>query len=175
MNPDWEPLTTEDLLDDSDHSSESMDLLTSEEEPDEEEYYTNSDEGYPDIQRVLTYPACLTEDGGVERIGPVEVLSEADPNWNQWDQDQWFAHRSDSDYKGRTCAYTAASSSIPASTKDSWEWRGSCCLVRVHRQARQTSIYPDMEGRYLARFHGIPHEKDLCDTCGTEEAFESCD
>ena len=38
MNPDWEPLTAEDLLHDSDHSSESMDLLTSEEEPDEEEY-----------------------------------------------------------------------------------------------------------------------------------------
>ena len=37
MNPDWEPLTTEDLLHDSDHSSESMDLLTSEEEPDEED------------------------------------------------------------------------------------------------------------------------------------------
>ena len=37
MNPDWEPLTTDDLLHDSDHSSESMDLLTSEEEPDEEE------------------------------------------------------------------------------------------------------------------------------------------
>ena len=116
MNPDWEPLTAEDLLHDSDHSSESMDLLTSEEEPDEEEYYTNSEEGYPDIQRVLTYPARLTDDGGVERIGPVEVLSEADSNWNQWDPNQWFAHRSDSDCKGRTCAYTAASSSIPAST-----------------------------------------------------------
>ena len=70
-----------------------MDLLTSEEEPDEEEYNTNSEEGYPYIQRVLTYPARLTDDGGVERIGPVEVLSEADPNWNQWDQDQCFAHR----------------------------------------------------------------------------------
>ena len=112
MNPDWEPSTAQDLLHDSDHSSESMDLLTSEEEPDEEEYYTNSEEGFPNIQRVSTYPARLTEDGGVERIGPVEVISESDPNWNQWDQDQWFAHRSDSDYKGRACAYTAASSLI---------------------------------------------------------------
>ena len=148
MNPDWEPLTAEDLLHDSDRSSESMDLLTSEEEPDEEEYYTNSEEGYPDIQRVLTYPARLTDDGGVERIGPVEVLSEADPNWNQWDQDQWFAYRSDSDYKGRTCAYTAASSSIPASAKDSWEWRGSCCLVRVHRHL--VDVYLPRHGRKIS-------------------------
>ena len=112
MNPDWAPLTAQDLLHNSDVSSESVELLTSEEEPDEEEYYTNSEEGFPDIQRALTYPARLTDDGGVERIGPVEVLSEADPNWHQLDQDQWFAHRSDSDYKGRACAYTAASSSI---------------------------------------------------------------
>ena len=48
----------------------------------------NSEEGFPNIERVSTYPAHLTEDGGVERIGPVEVISEADPNWNQWDQDQ---------------------------------------------------------------------------------------
>ena len=130
MNSDWAPLTAQDLLHDSDRSSESVELITSEEEPDEEEYYTNSEDGFPFIERVSTYPARLTEDGGVERIGPVEVISEADPNWNQWDQDQWFgSHRSDSDYKGRACAYTAASSSTPASTKDSWEcWRGSCCL-----------------------------------------------
>ena len=67
------------------------------------------------------YPARLTEDGGVERIGPVEVISERDPNWNQWDQDHWFAYHSDSDYKERACAYTAASSSRSASAKDSWE------------------------------------------------------
>ena len=123
-------MTAQDPLHESDHSSESVELITSEEEPDEEEYVTNSEEGFPFIERVSTYPARLTEDGGVERIGPVEVISEADPNWNQWGQDQWFAHHSDSDYKERACAYTAASSSIPASTKDSWEWRGSCCLVR---------------------------------------------
>ena len=102
---------------------------------------TRIQDGSPFIERVSTYPARLTEDGGVERIGPVEVISEADPHWNQWDQD-WFAHRSDSDYKGRTCAYIAASSSIPASAKDSWEWRGSCCLVRVHRQARRCLFTP---------------------------------
>ena len=135
-----------------------MDLLTSEEEPDEEEYNTNSEEGYIDIQRVLTYPARLTDDGGVECIGPVEVLSEADPNWNQWDQDQWFAHRSDS-YKGRTCAYTAASSSIPASTKDSWEWRGSCCLVRVHRQARRCLFTPTWKEDIWQVFSVYPTRK----------------
>ena len=106
----------------SDDSSQSVELLPSEEELDEEEYYTNSEEGFPNIQRVSTYPARLTEEGGVERIGPVEVISEADPSWQQLDQDQWFAHRSDSDYKVRACAHTAASISLPASTKDSWEW-----------------------------------------------------
>ena len=169
MNPDWEPLTAEDLLHDSDHSSEPMDLLTSEEEPDEEEYYTNSEEGYPDIQRVLTYPARLTDDGGVERIGPVEVLSEADPNWNQWDQDQWFAHRSDSDYKGRTCAYTAASSSIPASTKDSWEWRGSCCLVRVHRQARRCLFTPTWKEDIWQGFTVFPTRKTYVTPVGQKK------
>ena len=169
MNPDWEPLTTEDLLHDSDHSSESMDLLTSEEEPDEEEYYMNSEEGYPDIQTVLTYPACLTDDGGVERIGPVEVLSEADPNWNQWDQDQWFAHRSDSDYKGRTCAYTAASSSIPASAKDSWEWRGSCCLVRVHRQPRRCLFTPTWKEDIWQGFTVFPTRKTYVTPVGQKK------
>ena len=99
INPEWAPLTAQDLLHHSDDSSESMELLPSEEEPDEEEYYTHSEEGFPKIQRVSTYPARLTHDGGVERIGPVEVMSEADPNWHQLDQDQWFAHRSDSDYQ----------------------------------------------------------------------------
>ena len=131
MNPDWAPLTAQDLLDNADRSSDSVELITSEEEPDEEEYNTNSEDGFPFIERVSAYPARLTEDGGVEHIGPVEIISERDPNWNQWDQDHWFAYHSDSDYKERACAYTAASSSISASAKDSWEWRGSCCLVRV--------------------------------------------
>ena len=148
MNSDWAPLTAQDLLDNADRSSDSVELITSEEEPDKEEYNTNSEDGFPLIERVSTYPARLTEDGGVERIGPVEVISEADPHWNQWDQDQWFAHRSDLDYKERTCAYTPASSSIPASTKDSWEWRGSCCLVRVHRQARRC-LYLPRHGRKI--------------------------
>ena len=169
MNPDWEPLTAEDLLHNSDHSSESMDLLTSEEEPDEEEYNTNSEEGYPDIQRVSAYPARLTDDGGAERIGPVEVLSEADPNWNQWDQDQWFAHRSDSDCKGRTCAHTAASSSIPASTKDSWEWRGSCCLVRVHRQARRCLFTPTWKEDIWQGFTVYPTRKTYVTPVGQKK------
>ena len=42
MNPDWAPLTAQDLLHRSDDSSDSVELLTSEEEPEEEEYYTNS-------------------------------------------------------------------------------------------------------------------------------------
>ena len=58
MNPDWAPLTAQDLLHNSDASSESVELLTSEEEPDEEEYHTSSEEGFPNIQRVLTYSAC---------------------------------------------------------------------------------------------------------------------
>ena len=49
MNPDWAPLTAQDLLHNSDDSSESAELLPSEEEPDEEECYTNSDEGFPNI------------------------------------------------------------------------------------------------------------------------------
>ena len=34
--------------------------MTSEEEPDEEEYYTNSEEGFPNIERVLTYPVGIS-------------------------------------------------------------------------------------------------------------------
>ena len=144
MNPDWAPLTAHDLLHHSDDSSDSVELLTSEEEPTEEEHDSDSEErdGFPNIQRVVTYPARLTEDGGVERIGPTEVISEADPTWHQLDQDHWFAHRSDSDYKERAFASTAAAISLPVSAKDSREWRGSCCLVRVHRQARRCLFTP---------------------------------
>ena len=60
----------------------------------------------------------------------------------------------------------AASSSITASAKDSWEWRGSCCLVRVHRQARRCLFTPTWKEDIWEWFHGIPHEKDLCDTRG---------
>ena len=56
---------------------------------------------FPNIQRVVAVPARLTEDGGIAHIGPSEVISEADPAWNQWDQYHLFAHRSDSDYKER--------------------------------------------------------------------------
>ena len=159
INPDWAPLTAQDLLDNADSSSNSPEFVTSEEEPDEDGYSTNSEDGYPDIQRVMTYPARLTEDGGVERIGPVEISSERDPNWNQWDQDQWFAYHSDSDYKERACAYTAASSSITASAKDSWEWRGSCCLVRVHRQARRCLFTPTWKEDIWQGFTVFPTRK----------------
>ena len=141
------------------------------EEPDDDGHSTTSEDGYPDIQRVLTYPARLLKMEVLRRIGPVEVISESDPNWNQWDQDHWFAHHSDSDYKERACAYTAASSSIPASAKDSWEWRGSCCLVRVHRQARRCLFTPTWKEDIWQGFHSIPHEKDLCDTDGTERSI----
>ena len=40
---------------------------------------------------------------------------------HQLDQDYWFACRSDSDYKERAFASTAASTSLPVSAKDSWE------------------------------------------------------
>ena len=159
MNPDWAPLTAQDLLDNADRSSDSAELITSEEEPDEEEYNTNSEDGFPFIERVSAYPARLTEDGGVERIGPVEIISEMDPNWNQWDQDHWFAYHSDSDYKERACAYTAASSSISASAKDSWEWRGSCCLVRVHRQARRCLFTPTWKEDIWQGFTVFPTRK----------------
>ena len=139
MNPDWDPLTADDLLHHSDDTSDSVELITSEEEHDSE---SEERGGFPNIQRVVTYPARLTEDGDVERIGPTEVISEADPTWNQWDQDRWFAHRSHSDYKERAFASTASHISLPVSAKDSWEWRGSCCLVRVHRQARRCLFTP---------------------------------
>ena len=75
MNPDWAPLTEHDLLHCSDDSSDSLELLTSSEEPAEEEQDSDSEEkdGFPNIQRVMTYPARLAEDGGVERTGPTEV------------------------------------------------------------------------------------------------------
>ena len=40
--------------------------------------------GCPNIQRVVAVPARLTEDGGIARIGPSEVIIEEDPAWNQW-------------------------------------------------------------------------------------------
>ena len=76
MNPDWDPLTAHDLLHHSEDTSDSVELVTSEEEPTEEEHDSDSEErdGFPNIQRVVTYPARLTEDGGIERIGPTEVI-----------------------------------------------------------------------------------------------------
>ena len=169
MNSDWAPLTAQDLLENADRSSDSAELITSEEEPDEEEYNTNSEDGFPFIERLSTYPARLTDDGGVERIGPVEVISETDPNWNQWDQDHWFAYHSDSDYKERACAYTAASSSIPASAKDSWEWRGSCCLVRVHRQARRCLFTPTWKEDIWQGFTVFPTRKTYVTPVGQKK------
>ena len=124
MNPDW---PEHDLL----HRSNSGELVPSDECETEEEHDSDSEagNGFPSLQRVVAVPARLTEDGGLERIGPSEVISEADPAWNQWNQDHWFAHRSDSDCKERAFASTAVHSSLPVSAKDSWEWRGACCLV----------------------------------------------
>ena len=169
MNPDWAPLTAQDLLYNADSSSNSAELITSEEEPEDDGHSTTSEDGYPDIQRVVTYPARLTEEGGVERIGPVEVMSDRDPHWNQWDQDQWFAYHSGSDYKERACAYTAASSSIPASTKDSWEWRGSCCLVRVHRQARRCLFTPTWNEDIWQGFTVFPTRKTYVTPMGQKK------
>ena len=129
MNPDWDPLTEEDLLHRPEDTSDSAELAPSDEYWTTDEHDSDSDErgGFPNIQRVVAVPARLTEDGGIERIGPSEVISEADPAWNQWDQDRWFAHRSDSDYKERAFARTAVHTSLSVSAKDSWEWRGACC------------------------------------------------
>ena len=142
-NPDWDPLTAHDLLHRSDDTSDSVELVPSEEDGTEEEHVSDSEEqhGFPNAQRVVAVPARLTAEGGVERIGPTEVISEADPAWNQWDQDHWFAYRSDSDCKERAFASTAVHTPLSVSAKDSWEWRGACCLVRVHRQARRFYLH----------------------------------
>ena len=99
-----------------------LELVPSEEDGTEEEHDSDSEEqyGFPNIQRVVAVPARLTAEGGVERIGPTEVTSEADPAWNQWDQDHWFAYRSDSDYKERAFASTAVHTPLSVSAKDSW-------------------------------------------------------
>ena len=143
MNPDWDPLTEHDLLHRADDTSDSVELVPLEEWT-EEAHNSDSEErsGFPNIQRVVAVPARLNEDGSIERIGPSGVISEADPAWNQWDQDHWFAYRSDSDYKERAFASTAVHTSLSVSAKDSWEWRGACCLVRVHRQARRCLFTP---------------------------------
>ena len=80
MNPDWDPLTEEDLPCPED-TSDSAELVL--------DHDSDSDEtgGFPNIQRVVAVPARLTEYGGLQRMGPAEVISEADPAWNQLDQD----------------------------------------------------------------------------------------
>ena len=73
MNLNWAPLTAQDLIHGSDDSSESVELITSEEEPAEEDHGSDSKErdGFLNIQAVVEpYPARLTEDAGVERMGP---------------------------------------------------------------------------------------------------------
>ena len=144
MNPDWDPLTEQDLHRRSEDTSDSLELVSSADGSTTDEHDSGSDErgGFPNIQRVVAVPARLTEDGGLARLGPAEVVSEADPAWKQWDQDHWFAYRSDSDYKERAFARTAVHTAMSVSTKDSWEWRGSCCLVRVNRQARRCLFTP---------------------------------
>ena len=81
MNPDWDPLTEQDLLHRSDDTSDSAEFVSSEEYWTEEEHDSDLEarSGFPNIQRVLAVPARLNEDGSIERIGPWEVVSEADP------------------------------------------------------------------------------------------------
>ena len=61
MNPDWDPLTEHDLLHRSEDTSDSAEMVPS------EEYWTSEDsdsEGrprFPNIQRVVAVPARLTE------------------------------------------------------------------------------------------------------------------
>ena len=147
MNPDWDPLTEEDLLHRPEDTSDSAELVPSDEHWTTDEHDPDADErgGLPNIQRVVAVPARLTEDGGIERIGPSEVISEAEPGLESMGPGsliRWFAYRSDSDYKERTFARTAVHTSLSVSAKDSWEWRGACCLVRVHRQARRCLFTP---------------------------------
>ena len=177
MNPEWDPLTEEDLLHRPEDTSDSAELVPSDEYWTTDEHDSDSDErgGFPNIQRVVAVPARLTEDGGIERIGPSEVISEADPAWNQWDQDHWFAYRSDSDYKERVFARTALHTSLSVSARDSWEWRGACCLVPSASSSQKMSIYTYMARRHLARLKGASNSQDLCDTRWTEEASESCE
>ena len=62
MNPDWPGLTAQDLLHRSDDSSDSVEVLTSEEEEMDNQQDSDSDEqgGSPNTERVVTYPARLT-------------------------------------------------------------------------------------------------------------------
>ena len=100
-------MTEADLLHRPEDTSDSAELVPSDEYWTTDEHDSDSDArgGFPNTERVVAAPgapARLTEDGGIERIGPSEVISEA--AWNQWDQDHWFAYRSDSDYKERAFA-----------------------------------------------------------------------
>ena len=76
-------------------------------------------------------------------MGSPEVISEADPLGSMG---------SDSDYKERACASTAVHTVPSVSTKDSCEWRGACCLVRVHRQARRCLFTPTWQADI---WHGL--------------------
>ena len=176
MNPNWDPLTEHDLLHRSEDTSDSAEMVPSEEHwtTDEQDSDGEVRSRFPNIQRVVAVPARLTEDGGVEQIAPSVVISEAYLAWNQWDQDHWFAYRSDSDYQERACASTAVHTALSVSTKDSWEWRGACCLASASSSPKM-SFYTYLTGRHLARLKGASNSQDLCDTRWTEEASESCD
>ena len=67
MNPDWDPLTEQDLLRRPEDTSDSMELVSSAEGSTTDEHDSDSDErgGFPNIQRVVAVPAHLTEDGGL--------------------------------------------------------------------------------------------------------------
>ena len=54
------------------------------------------------------------------------------------------------DYKDCVATVACASPDSFSTLKDTWEWRGPCCLVRVHRQLRRCLCHTYMEGRHLA-------------------------
>ena len=89
-----------------------------------------------------------------------------------WDQDHWFAYRSDSDYKERAFASTAVHTSLSVSAKDSWEWRGSCCLVRVHRQARRCLFTPTWQEDIWHSFKVHPTRKTYVTPVGQKKHLD---
>ena len=59
--------------------------------------------------------------------------------------------------------------SLPAPTKDSWEWRGSCCLVRVHRQARRCLFTPTWKEDIWHGFKVYPTRKTYVTPMGQKK------
>ena len=55
------------------------------------------------------------------------------------------------------------------SAKDSWEWRGSCCLVRVHRQARRCLYTPTWKDDIWHGFKVHPMRKTYVTPVGQKK------